>query len=215
MPISITAVRHGESESNAAARRAEAEGRALVLPGRDEDVELTDLGRSQATLLGRRLAAGTPPEAVWCSPYRRAVRTWELIAAELPAAPEVRLDARLGDRRMGLLSGMNLAAIAERFPQEAEVLVRGEDGYRPPEGESFADVIARVREAVGDLRAACAGRHVLVVAHDAVVLAIRHVLLEAAGDLEHTPIGNTSVSVWRAGEMELFNDVAHLRELAP
>ncbi|GAA3159673.1 histidine phosphatase family protein [Planomonospora alba] len=217
--MSITAVRHGESTSNAAARRAEAECRALVLAGRDEDAELTGLGRRQATLLGRRLATGPPPGAVWCSPYRRAVRTWELIAAELPAAPgaarEVRLDPRLGDRRMGVLSGMNLAAIRERFPEEAEALVRRRYDHRPPEGESFADVVARVREALGDLRAACAGRHVLVVAHDAVVLAIRHVLLEAAGALEHTAIGNTSVSVWRGGAMELFNDVDHLRESAP
>ncbi|WP_068924715.1 histidine phosphatase family protein [Planobispora rosea] len=213
MPLTITAVRHGESESNVAFARAEAEGRAVVLGQPDGGVGLSELGRRQATALGRRLAQGDPQEVVWCSPYRRAVQTWELIAAELPEAPAVRFDSRLGDRRMGRLSGMNLAAIEQYYPEEVEVLLRRDHHHRPPAGESFADVAARVAEAVRDMRAECAGRRVLVVAHDAVVLMLRHVLAEAARAIEHVPIGNTSVSVWRSGELVIFNDVTHLGEM--
>ncbi|GAA3440590.1 histidine phosphatase family protein [Planomonospora venezuelensis] len=212
MPLTITAVRHGESEANVAFARAEAEGRAVVLERPDEEWELSPLGRRQASALGRRLARADPPEAVWCSPYLRAVQTWELIAAELPVTPEVRTDRRLRDREMGRLAGMNLAAIRRLHPREAEVLQRREYDHRPPEGESFADVAARVGEALRDMRARCAGRRVLVVAHDAVVLMLRHVLAEAAKAVEHVPIGNTSVSVWRSGELVVFNDVSHLGE---
>ncbi|MEV8638859.1 histidine phosphatase family protein [Streptosporangium sp. NPDC051023] len=216
MPSTITAVRHGQSESNVAYARAAAAGVAVVLTVPDADVPLTPLGRGQATALGRRLAVGQAPEVVWCSPYLRAVQTWELVAAELDATPEVRLDARLGDRDMGRLSGMNLAAIRQRFPEEAERLLRAEYGYRAPDGESFSDVASRVRETVNAMRAECAGRRVLVVAHDAVVLMLKHVIekvpLESVSVF--APVGNASVSVWRGSRSEIFNDDRHLRDIS-
>nr|BFE81346.1 hypothetical protein GCM10020093_039470 [Planobispora longispora] len=58
------------------------------------------------------------------------------------------------------------------------------------------------------------GRRVLVVAHDAVVLTLRQVLAEAAKSIDHVAIGNTSVSVWRGGELVIFNDVGHLGEMS-
>jgi hypothetical protein len=58
------------------------------------------------------------------------------------------------------------------------------------------------------------GRRVLTMAHDAVVLMLRHVLAQAARAVEHVPIGNTSVSVRRGGEPVAFNDLGHLGEAA-
>ncbi|MEV7006369.1 histidine phosphatase family protein [Streptosporangium sp. NPDC051022] len=215
MPSTITAVRHGQSESNVAFARAEADGVAVVLTGLDEDVPLTLFGRGQATALGRRLAEGEAPEVVWCSPYLRAVQTWELAAAHLDASPEVRLDARLGDRRMGRLAGMNLAAIRESFPEEADRLLRSEHTYRAPDGESFSDVADRVREVVAAMRAECAGRRVLVVAHDTVVLMFKHVIEGIPLDsvVVFAPVLNASLSVWRGSRPEIFNDDAHLRDI--
>ncbi|MER7208443.1 histidine phosphatase family protein [Streptosporangium sp. NPDC000239] len=216
MPSMITAVRHGQSESNVAYARAQASGTAVVLTGADEDVPLTPLGRRQASALGRRLARERGPDVVWCSPYRRAVQTWELAAAELSAVPEVRFDARLGDRLMGELAGMNLAAIMRRFPEEARSLLRAEYGYRPPGGECFSDVADRVRAVVGDMRAGYAGRRVLVVAHDAVVLMLKHVIEGVALDsvAAFAPVTNASVSVWRGSRAEIFNDDGHLRDIS-
>ncbi|MFJ2029901.1 histidine phosphatase family protein [Streptosporangium sp. NPDC087985] len=212
MPSMITAVRHGQSESNAAFDRAEATGAAIVLPGSDRDVSLSPLGRKQATELGRRLATGETPEAVWCSPYRRAVQTWELVAAELDVVPEFRLEARLGDREMGALSGMNLAAIRERFPEQAEGLISRRYSHRAPEGESIPDVADRVREVLADLHAECADRRVLVIAHDAVVLMVKHVLegIPLASLDAFIPVHNASISIWRGARPEVFNDAGHL-----
>lgn len=212
MPSVIIAVRHGQSASNAAFDEASATGAAVDLGEPDHGTPLSPLGRRQATELGRRLSAEGAPEVVRCSPYRRAVQTWELIAAELDVAPEFRLEARLRDREMGILSGMNLTAIRERFPEEAEALVSRRYSYRAPEGESIPDVAGRVREVLADLHAECAGRRVLIVAHDAVVLMVKHVIEGVPLDSldAFLPVRNASVSAWRGTRPEIFNDVGHL-----
>ncbi|GAA4229734.1 histidine phosphatase family protein [Streptosporangium album] len=211
----IIAVRHGQSASNAAFDEASATGAAVDLGEPDHGTPLSPLGRRQAGELGRRLAAGGAPEVVWCSPYLRAVQTWELAAAELDAAPEFRLEARLRDREMGALSGMNLAAIRERFPEEAEAMLARRYSYRAPEGESMPDVADRVREVLADLRAECAGRQVLIVAHDAVVLMVKHVIEGIPLDRldPFLPVRNASVSVWRGTRPEVFNDAGHLENV--
>ncbi|RFU82704.1 histidine phosphatase family protein [Streptomyces triticagri] len=49
---------------------------------------LTDVGRQQSELLGRRLAS-VPVDAVWHSPLPRAVRSAEIVGASLPTAVPV------------------------------------------------------------------------------------------------------------------------------
>jgi broad specificity phosphatase PhoE len=215
MPSTITAVRHGQSESNAAFDEALSSGASIALEAPDGGMSLSPLGREQATQLGRRLAAEDPPDLVLCSPYLRAVQTWELVAAELDASPEVRLDARLRDHDMGQWSGMNLAAIRDRFPGEAENLrSRLLAGWRPPGGESLPDVADRLREVLEELHAEHAGRRVLIVAHDSVVLMLKQVIEDIPTDAlaEFLPVRNASVSIWRGSKAEVFNDVGHLRK---
>ncbi|MDP9841317.1 histidine phosphatase family protein [Streptosporangium lutulentum] len=214
MPSTVTAVRHGQSESNAAFDEALSKGVGIALTRPDGGVSLSPLGREQATELGRRLAGEDPPDLVLCSPYLRAVQTWELVAAELDASPEVRLDARFGDHEMGEWSGMNMAAIRERFPEESENLrSRMFAGWSPPGGESFPDVADRLREALEESRAEHTGSRVLIVAHDSVVLILRHVIEGVPMNAleEFIPVRNASVSVWRDSKAEVFNDTGHLR----
>ncbi|MCK2217391.1 histidine phosphatase family protein [Actinomadura sp. ATCC 31491] len=221
-PSRIIAVRHGESEANLAHRQAGE--RPLVYGRGDAEVNLTDLGRRQAAALGRLLAAlpaGEEPEQVWCSPYPRALQTWQAAHAAWGVAPlPVTVDERLRDQEQGAFDRLNLAAAGERFPEEvARREAEGAYAYRPPGGESLADVVVRLRAFVADLNAAADGRRVLIVAHDSVVLGLRHVIASApdaelAGVLAFAPVLNASVSVWRTGEgvFELvrFNDVGHL-----
>jgi phosphohistidine phosphatase len=62
----------------------------------DHDRPLAARGRRDAPLVGRWLArSGCVPDAVVCSTARRAWQTWELAAAELPAAPAPRLEPRV------------------------------------------------------------------------------------------------------------------------
>lgn len=64
-----------------------------------------------------------------------------------------------------------------RFPEEdARRHLLGKMYYRPPGGESWADVAQRLRSVLGDLVRAEDGRRVLVVTHDATVMLLRYVL---------------------------------------
>lgn len=212
------AVRHGESEANLAHR--EAGETPLVYERGDDEVTVTELGRAQAAALGRLLAAlpgGEAPELVWCSPYLRALDTWKIAQEAWGVQPlPVTVDERLRDQEPGAFARFNLAAIRERHPEELKRRESlGAYAYRPPGGESLADVVVRLRAFLRDLDGRAAGRRVLIVAHDSVVLALRHVLdgrpdAELAAVLECTPVLNASVSVWRTGELVAFNDVAHL-----
>jgi broad specificity phosphatase PhoE len=224
----LTVVRHGQSEANAAFLAAEAAG--LVdsgITGPDAGVALTALGRAQAAALGRWLAGQHQrrrPEVVVCSPYHRAVETWRLAqaAAEARGARlvDATVDDRLGDRRMGELELLTSAAIAARFP--AEAARRGAAGafaYRPPGGESFHDVAARVAAALAELERAHPGRRLWLIAHDAVVLMLRYLLEgltvdEVAAVTAAGPVLNASITrfdavrgTWR---LAAYNSVEHL-----
>ena len=175
-------VRHGQSASNVAFPEADAQGRMESgLTGRDTDVGLTELGVEQATAVGRWLAelpADLRPQVVITSPYLRARETWR-IAAEasgLDFPPPV-TDDRLVDRLLGDLEMLTRAAVADRFPDEAgRRREAGEYDYRPPQGESFADIEVRLSSFLDDLNRDHAGERVVVVAHDSVVLMMRYVI---------------------------------------
>lgn len=216
-------VRHGESEGNTAAAAAEASGALRIdVPARDPDVELSPLGREQAEALGRRLATfrgDDRPSIAWVSTYRRARETAELALAAGSLDVPSRADERLRDRELGILDTLTSVGVERLYPEEAaRRRFLGKYYYRPPGGESWADVALRVRFVLADLEATETGT-VLVVTHDAVVQLFRSVceriderdLLELA---RRNPVPNTGVTRlvregdgWRAVEV---NDVRHL-----
>ena len=223
LPAQILAVRHGESELNL----ADAQGRLTELVargGRDADAALSPLGEVQSARLGQwlaRLPDHRLPEAVVCSPFVRARETARIVRTELNVAgrpvPELTVDERLRDREGGILD------IFHGRPVPADELDRrhklGELYYRPPGGESLADVALRVRTLLTDLGWTHADRRVLLVAHDAVVLMLHYALdgLSEA-DLNHlidsNPVRNASVSRWvrTDGRLRLarYNGTDHL-----
>jgi len=178
-PATLWLVRHGESMGNVADAEAHASGAGrLELDVRDPDVELSETGRAQAHALGRHLA-GLPdderPTVVLSSPFARARHTAELAVEELDLP--VRLDERLRERDFGAFDGMTGAGIREQFPEEArrrELL--GKFYYRPPGGESWADVALRIRSVLSTEAPILDGERVLFVAHQAVIMVFRYVL---------------------------------------
>jgi len=178
-PAALWLVRHGESLGNLADAQAHASGSGrLELDVRDPDVELSDTGRAQARALGRHIA-GLPederPTLVLSSPFARARRTAELAVERLDLP--VRLDERLRERDFGAFDGMTGAGIREQYPEEArrrELL--GKFYYRPPGGESWADVALRIRSVLATEAHALDDQRVLVVAHQAVIMVCRYVL---------------------------------------
>ncbi|MBO4207878.1 histidine phosphatase family protein [Micromonospora echinofusca] len=216
-------VRHGESTGNLAASRAEAGGAELIdLTDRDADVPLSPTGREQAVATGRWLAglpAAERPRIAVVSPYRRAVQTAELALAE--AGVPAHRDERLRDRELGILDLHTAHGVRTRFPAEAARRARlGKFYYRPPGGESWADVALRLRSLLGDLRRDHADGRVVLFGHEALVLLLRY-LVEGLDEPEllalahRGPVGNCAVTGWHrdpGGTLTLttFNDVTHL-----
>ncbi len=218
--IELTAVRHGQSTANVAYPRADADGSELGLDGSDFEVELTPLGRSQSAAIGRWLAGRAQlPDVVVSSPYLRALETARLALAELPTVDRarIRMDERLRDRELGILEMMTRPAIRRQYPDEVARRERMHDFlYRPPGGESMADVTLRLRTFLSDAMRRYHGRRVLVVGHDATVLTLRLIIEELTAEQAHLagPVLNGSITRWtgRDGWLELaeYNSVDHL-----
>jgi probable phosphoglycerate mutase len=223
-PEALWLVRHGESEGNVADVAARKAGAArLELDVNDIDVTLSALGVGQARALGERftrLSLDQRPTSVVVSPYRRARQTAEiaLTAAGLQDLPTT-VDERLRDRDQGVLDRLTATGIRERFPEEAERRrYVGKFWYRPPGGESWADVAQRVRAALVDLRLDHCGERVLLVAHDVPILLVRYVIEHlAVGDVLAFAgvIGNCSLTTYDTGRdgmrLTCFNDTSHIQ----
>lgn len=171
----IILVRHGQSEGNIAAEHAAAEELERIdVPARDPDVRLSELGREQADAVGRWLSEldeHERPDMLWTSPYRRARETAEIALARAEFDVPSRIDERLRDRDMGITDMLTAAGIQAKYPEEAERRKWiGKFYYRPPGGESWADVAMRVRAVLDDIAGQAEGRTVVVTAHDVVNL---------------------------------------------
>ena len=168
-------VRHGQSEGNVAAEAAARdELEQIEVPARDPDVVLSDLGREQAAAVGRWLSSlpeDERPEVLWTSPYRRARETAEIALKGAGLDIPLRVDERLRDRDMGITDKLTGAGIRAAYPEEAERREwLGKFYYRPPGGESWADVAMRVRAVLTDLAQAERHQRILVTGHDVVLL---------------------------------------------
>jgi broad specificity phosphatase PhoE len=179
--VELLLIRHGESEGNVAATEAREAGVEVIdVPARDADVDLSGTGRDQAKALGAalgRIAQERRPDAIVSSPYARARQTAE-IAAETAGWPlEVRTDERLRDRELGILDRLTRLGVENRYPEESDRREwLGKLYYRPPGGESWADVALRLRSVLAELNSLGMGHRVMLVCHDAVIMLFRYVL---------------------------------------
>jgi 2,3-bisphosphoglycerate-dependent phosphoglycerate mutase len=214
MTAELWLVRHAESEGNVADDRArDARAERLELDIRDPDVPLSSAGEEQARALGRSWKAlddTERPTRVLSSPYERALQTARLAVAEAGWDVHVERDERLRERDLGLLDGFTRYGIEAKFPEEAQRRAHlGKFYYRPPGGESWADVAGRVR-AVLEGQSPGDGERLLVVSHQAVLMLFRYVLddldEQQVLELDRTQrIANTSVTTYagRSGDLRL------------
>jgi broad specificity phosphatase PhoE len=219
-PLTLTLVRHGESLGNLASEAAyAARAERLDLTTNDPSVELSAQGVRQAEALGKRLgdlAADAQPTRVLVSTYVRAQQTTDhvLATAGLEHLPR-RTDERLRDREQGILDRLTGHGIRRLYPEEAERRAYlGKFWYRPPGGESWADVALRVRDVLRDIRTEYDGQRLLVVSHDVPILMFRYVLESLSTDDAVALSGqvrNCAMTNYvRDGDrlrLEVFNDV--------
>lgn len=186
-PERLWIVRHGQSAGNVARDAADKAGLSTIdIAERDMDVPLSTLGHQQSAALAEWFAATLPefrPTALLTSPYLRAKQTAVTVrdAGGLhPAAADLLIDERLREKEFGILDRLTHAGIVERYAEQAEARSRtGKFYHRPPGGESWCDVILRLRSVLDtiSLHYSGPGSRVLIVAHQVIVLCF-HYLIE-------------------------------------
>ena len=133
--MTVYLARHGETVWNAEGRY---QGRL--------DAPLTDTGRAHARATART-TRGRGVERLLCSPLGRARATARVVERTLDLAAEI--DDDLAESDIGRWEGLTRAEVEAAFP--GELAQREEDRlhYRPPGGESLADMLVRARAAAG------------------------------------------------------------------
>ena len=183
-PNFIWFVRHGESAGNIARHEAELTRRLKVkAPQRDIDVPLSPLGQRQARAVGQwfgNLTKEEQPTVVLSSPYLRTRETAEFLldASGIDAKDLVVLtDERLREKEFGVFDRLTKQGVKERHPEQYEIRnAIGKFYHRPPGGESWCDVILRLRSVVDTLTLEYRRERVLIVTHEVVISCFRYLL---------------------------------------
>jgi broad specificity phosphatase PhoE len=182
-PEQLIIVRHGQSAGNVARDAAhEALSDRIALTARDADVPLSDLGTAQARALGRWFCeqpAERRPQILLSSPYLRAFQTAELFrdAGGADRHEPICFDERLREKEFGILDGLTTPGVANIFPEQAEFRrLLGKFYHRPPGGESWCDVILRLRSVLDTISLHYAGKRVMIFTHQVVVLCMRYTI---------------------------------------
>jgi broad specificity phosphatase PhoE len=208
-PQQIWIVRHGQSAGNVAREAAEAASQFLIdIAERDMDVPLSELGERQAAALGQWFCSLPPdqrPNVVLFSPYARARATAMAVVDRLDRDEllTVVADERLREKEFGIVDRLTPLGIADKYPELHEQRRHvGKFYFRPPGGESWCDVILRLRSVLDTITREYRGERVLIVAHQVIVNCCRYLLermdeaailaIDRAGD-----VPNCSVTSYR------------------
>jgi broad specificity phosphatase PhoE len=233
-PQQLWIVRHGQSAGNVARDAAEAAGLPLIdIATRDVDTPLSTLGELQAQALGHWFGQMPPeqqPNVVLCSSYIRARDTARILlqAAGIERADlSLNVDERLREKEFGILDRLTKHGIVQKYPELHEQRAHvGKFYFRPPGGESWCDVILRLRSVLDTISREYRGERVLIVGHQVIVNCFRY-LLERMDELQiletdrSADVPNCGVTSYefdsargRHGKLvpRLINFVAPLRE---
>lgn len=197
----IVAIRHGETDWNAATR---IQGQL--------DIGLNALGRWQAHCLAEALA-DEALDAVYASDLARARDTAQAVA--LRAGLAVQTDIGLRERGFGVFEGLTYAEIEQRFPEGAQRWRQRDAGFGPEGGETLDAFYGRAVAAVSALVARHRGQHIAVVAHGGVLDALYRAATRVALDAPRTwQVGNASINRLLASDAGLslvgWADTLHL-----
>ncbi|AXA91742.1 histidine phosphatase family protein [Massilia sp. YMA4] len=182
-PQQIWVVRHGQSAGNVAREAAEAASQFLIdIAERDMDVPLSELGSRQAEALADWFCAMAPeqrPNVVLFSPYVRARETAMTVVNKLDREQllTVVADERLREKEFGIIDRLTPLGIADKYPELHEQRRHvGKFYFRPPGGESWCDVILRLRSVLDTITREYRGERVLIVGHQVIVNCLRYLL---------------------------------------
>jgi broad specificity phosphatase PhoE len=181
-----------------------------ALAGRAEGVRLNARGRDEAQRLVRRLR-DVELDAIFVSPRERARETAAPLA--LHSGISAQADASLDEIDFGEWTGRAFAALAD--DAQWKLWVERRSIARPPGGERFSAVQARIVSAITRIGEAHDGRTVALVSHGDVIKAgLAHYLAISLDHLERFEIAPASISVLVAArdwfQVKTVNDTGAL-----
>lgn len=180
--MKIVLIRHGESEGN------------IIYEINDDPkrvVNLTARGRAQAEAAAERLR-DMPFTHAYASEFPRAQQTAKILLRRF--ALELRIDARLNERRSGM-DGQHVSAFHDRV--RADYL-----RTKPPGGESFLEQMERLRGFLDETAARHPDGLVLAVSHENPIVAALCLASAAPEQTAHRKLANCEwVELdWPAGQ---------------
>ena len=146
----LTLVRHGQTAANA----------QNLLQGHINH-PLDEVGLLQVSLLGGALQKIAPVSRVIASPLQRAQQTAQAITQGLSQHIEVETDPRWIELNYGDFDGQPVSSVSP----EQWATWRTDEHFRPPHGETLAELSVRVHEAIEALLADSVSAHIVVVSH--------------------------------------------------
>lgn len=179
------------------------------------ETELTGLGIEQSRALAARLERA-PIAACYTSDFTRAIRTATIALGERGVAP--RPDPDLRELHYGEWELERESAIRKRYPEQHRLMRDESPEWRPPGGESVAEVRARTARALERIVHAHRGREVLVVSHGtAINCLLSTVLGMPESHIFRIDVANCALTELeeRGGRLYIarLNDTAHLAAL--
>lgn len=226
-PKYLWLVRHGQSAGNVARDAAERAGLSLIdIATRDVDVPLSALGREQSDALGLWFGQLNPvlrPSVILFSPYLRA-RDCACRILESSGIPRETLtllaDERLREKEFGILDRLTKHGTTQKYPelsvQRSHV---GKFYFRPPGGESWCDVILRLRSVIETLSREYCEERVLIVGHQVIVNCFRYLLehmneeailaIDRAGDVPNCAVTSYDFGIPRGGNGQLIPELVN------
>lgn len=183
-PKRLTVVRHGQSVLNAMniSTMVQPETIQPELENiSDENAPLTPLGLQQALQCGEYITKYGPFDMVCHSGYTRTLQTMDQLLVGIHKSqkkvPEIIENISLREREIGHTFGVTVSEVKKRFPYLSSYYERTSPYlFRPPGGESIADVYERVKSALRDIFAEYSSKNILLVSHGRVISTIRFAL---------------------------------------
>ncbi|MGO9483329.1 MAG: alpha-ribazole phosphatase [Rhodomicrobium sp.] len=148
----VLLIRHGEIPGDAAHRFIG-----------HTDLPMSANGEAQIRELATRLNGRMTPDAIYCSDLVRSRRTAELLADGRAIPLDIKPELR--EINLGAWEGLSRRDVAEDQPDEYERRGRDIENFRPPGGESFADLAMRVLKFWESLAAENAETTIAIAAH--------------------------------------------------
>lgn len=199
-------LRHGETEHTVEKRFSGSGG---------DDPTLSEWGEQQARLAAAFVQEHDNVVAVLTSPLRRTQQTAQEVAQVLGC--DVVVDSDLRECNFGDWDGYAFTAVQERWPDELRAWLNS-TAVRPPGGESFDEVAARVAQARARIVEQYPDAAVVVVTHVTPIKTLVRLALDAPSralfSMELRPASLSSVVWYGDGNASLraFNDTSFLRD---